>query len=102
MLLRSLALVLLGLTLAACGEREAQELQLEITPVALFPDDPGRRNIGALSYAGGIEIASPARAFGGWSAIEVSPDGERLKAGGPVAETHGSQSSISTSTASPS
>lgn len=80
MLLRSLALVLLGLTLAACGEREAQELQLEITPVALFPDDPGRRNIGALSYAGGIEIASPARAFGGWSAIEVSPDGERLLA----------------------
>lgn len=42
--------------------------------VPLDPDDPGRRRIGALTYLGGVTLASPDPAFGGFSALSVAGD----------------------------
>lgn len=43
-------------------------------PVPLDRDDPARRRVGALSYLGGVELRSPDRVFGGFSAMHVADD----------------------------
>lgn len=74
------ALLTAGLVLlAACGEGE-DALIVTAESVALFPDDPGRRNLGDLAYAGGLVLTGEGARFGGWSGLEVSPDGQRLLA----------------------
>lgn len=45
-------------------------------PVDLDWRDPSRRRLGALTYLGGVHLESPARAFGGVSAMLV--EGERF------------------------
>ena len=74
------ALLPLALALAACGAPQAGSIDIETEPVPLFPDDPGRMRIGALEYAGGLVLESDHPRFGGWSALEVTPDGTRLLA----------------------
>ena len=74
------ALLPLVLVLAACGAPQAGSINVEAEPVPLFPDDPGRMRIGALEYAGGLVLESDHPRFGGWSALEVTPDGTRLLA----------------------
>lgn len=80
MLLRPAALVLSGLVLTACGEPGAVDLPLRTETVELFPGEPDRREIGALSYRGGLVLEAQTGRFGGWSAVEITPDGERLLA----------------------
>lgn len=72
--------VLLALAAGACGADAPREAAVEADPVVLFPDDPGRTRIGALRYLGGVALTSEHDAFGGWSAMEMSEDGERLLA----------------------
>ena len=65
---------------AACAPSDPQDPAVTAEPVALFPNDPGRRGLGALRYAGGVALSSQAEQFGGWSAMEVSADGAGLLA----------------------
>lgn len=54
--------------------------------VALDPADPARRQVGALTFLGGVRLSSPDPAFGGFSALAV--EGDRftlLNDGGNVA-----------------
>lgn len=46
------------------------------TPVDLFPGDPKRRRLGALTYLGGVELRNPDPVFGGFSSMRV--DGRRF------------------------
>jgi hypothetical protein len=80
MALRPALAALFMLGLAGCGADAPQAPQIEAEPVALFPDDPGRRGLGELHYAGGLALSSDNALFGGWSAIEVSENGSRLLA----------------------
>lgn len=74
------AFLLAAFSLAACGpdQPEAEAVNAELT--VLFPDDPGRRGLGALDYAGGLILTGGGEDFGGWSAMEISEDGRRLLA----------------------
>ena len=44
------------------------------TPVALDPNDPARRNVGALTYLGGVTLTGNDPAFGGYSSLAVEGD----------------------------
>jgi hypothetical protein len=68
------------LTAAACGPSSTEAPGVQTAPVALYTDDPDRRDLGALRYTGGLSLSSESALFGGWSAIEVSEDGARLLA----------------------
>lgn len=48
--------------------------RITATPVALDRRDPARTQVGALTYLGGVWLRSPDRAFGGFSAMQVSGD----------------------------
>lgn len=80
MTLRAGAIGLMALIMAACGPAEPRGAAVGASSVALFPDDPGRTRLGGLRYAGGLELTSDHPAFGGWSALELSADGEHLLA----------------------
>ncbi|PWE16819.1 hypothetical protein DDZ18_11545 [Marinicauda salina] len=69
-----------GLLFAAACEAGEAEIAVSAAPVPLFPDAPEERALDGLRYAGGLELASDHDLFGGWSAIEISPDGNRLLA----------------------
>ena len=43
--------------------------------VALDPRDPARRRVGRLTFLGGLQLASPDPAFGGFSALSVGTGG---------------------------
>jgi hypothetical protein len=58
--------------------RAGEPIELSFRSVPLHPEEPGVTSAGRLSYRGGIEITSSDKRFGGWSALMVSPDGERL------------------------
>ncbi len=47
---------------------------LRATPVALFPLAPHERQLGPLTYLGGLRLASGDPAFGGFSALAVEGD----------------------------
>ena len=71
---------------AACGA-QAEEVRhaeravtIEAVSVPLYPDQPDRRDLGALTYRGGLVLTSGDPAFGGFSALELSADGTRLLA----------------------
>jgi hypothetical protein len=48
--------------------------EMTATRIALDPADPARRRVGALTFLGGVALASPDPAFGGFSALHVSGD----------------------------
>ena len=76
---RALGLITM-LALAACGEApmEGGPVGVANTPVLLHPDDPDVRQVGRLQFEGGTELSSLHPAFGGWSGLEIHPDGERV------------------------
>ncbi|MCB2191651.1 MAG: esterase-like activity of phytase family protein [Deltaproteobacteria bacterium] len=57
---------------------QGRSLLVRAEAVALAPDHPRRKNLGRLTYLGGLELSSPDPAFGGLSGLWVSPDGGRL------------------------
>jgi hypothetical protein len=71
---------------AACGAQAGETrpagraLTIEAVAVPLYPDQPERRDLGALTYRGGLVLTCDDPAFGGFSALELSPDGTRLLA----------------------
>lgn len=46
--------------------------RVTLAPVPLFPHEPGRRRLGALTFLGGVRLSSADRAFGGYSAMVAS------------------------------
>ncbi|MEQ1611552.1 MAG: esterase-like activity of phytase family protein, partial [Hyphomicrobiaceae bacterium] len=62
--------------------REAVEsIRIDAKRIASFAkSDPARRTFGKLEFRGGLVLSSPSSKFGGWSALEIDPDGRRLLA----------------------
>ncbi len=59
---------------------EGDKLELSTQAVQWNPKDRGDFDAGKLEWAGGIEIKSPSKDFGGWSGISISADGSTLLA----------------------
>ena len=55
-------------------------LQIRSTSVPFKLDDKQADRIGRLRWRGGIAMAANSRNFGGWSDLQVTPDGHRLTA----------------------
>lgn len=55
-------------------------LEFNTQPIRWNPDDRSDLSAGELEWAGGIEIKSDNKDFGGWSAMAVSADGTTLLA----------------------
>lgn len=85
--LRRSGLVLLGLWLALgiAAAARAEPIDLQTTRVALKPNDPGARRVGALAFRGGLVIQSSDPRFGGLSGLLVSTDGGTVLAVSDIA-----------------
>ena len=59
------------------GARELP-LQIRSTSIPLKLDDPQARQVGKLKWRGGIVMTANMPNFGGWSDLQVSPDGKQL------------------------
>lgn len=75
--------VILAVLLLVPGWSGAERLPLYARPpairadrVALYPDDPARRDLGPFTYLGGVALSGDDPAFGGFSAMHV--DGDRF------------------------
>ncbi|MBM3566670.1 MAG: hypothetical protein FJX42_11235, partial [Alphaproteobacteria bacterium] len=64
--------------LFACGGAVSAPIEITATPVPLNAKDPAQTAVGKLKYRGGVLLKSPEDRFGGFSALAVSPDGQRL------------------------
>ncbi len=68
----------LGIAPGWTGDERLPELGHKATVTAarvpLDPDDVARRRVGALTYLGGVALASPDPAFGGFSSLSVIGD----------------------------
>lgn len=76
----ALALLLLGLLAPWGASAGAEPLVIKARPVVLYPEDSGRRRMGALVYLGGLKLTSPDERFGGLSGLVISADGARMLA----------------------
>lgn len=56
----------------------AAPIEITATPVPLNDKDPAQATAGKLKYRGGVALKSPEGRFGGFSALAVSADGQRL------------------------
>lgn len=56
----------------------ASSIAVASRPVPLDRSDPGRDQIGALTYLGGVQLLSEAEGFGGYSGLRLLPDGRLL------------------------
>ncbi|RYD54468.1 MAG: esterase-like activity of phytase family protein [Sphingomonadales bacterium] len=65
---------LIGASDSSQRETLGREARITATPVALDPSDPARVRVGGLTYLGGVQLRSPDRAFGGFSAMQVVGD----------------------------
>lgn len=88
MIARRVAAVLAGALLAlapaaleAQTVRAPEKIEIRAKPIESFQaSEPDRRVFGALEFRGGLELTSPAKPFGGLSAIRVAPDGANFLA----------------------
>jgi hypothetical protein len=55
-----------------------QSVRIEAAPFHFAPAERSRRTFGRLEWRGGLRLSSSSSVFGGYSAISLSPDGERL------------------------
>lgn len=55
-----------------------EAVEIDARPFHFAPAERGRRTFGRLEWRGGLRLSSPSSVFGGYSAISLSPDGERL------------------------
>lgn len=61
--------------------------RITATPVAIYPGDPTRRRVGALTYLGGVQLRGSDPSFGGFSAMTVVGERFRLLSdGGGIVE----------------
>lgn len=77
--------VLAATALLACRVPTAISSEIEALPlmseaIPLRSDEPGAREIGGLTWRGGLELRSPHPAFGGLSGLLISPEGAHLTA----------------------
>lgn len=85
----SLAAIALSVAPAQAPRSVAAPTPIEVTgtPIAAFdPRNVGQSRFGALEFRGGLVLSSKYKAFGGFSAIHVEPDG----AGFVAVSDHGS------------
>jgi len=54
------------------------ELKIRSEPLLLKLDEPGLRRIGKLLWRGGVSMTAHSANFGGWSDLDISPDGRTL------------------------
>ncbi len=60
-------------------ELSRRELEISVVPIAGFDRfDGARQRFGKLIWRGGLQLSSSAPAFGGFSGLALTPDGERL------------------------
>ena len=55
-----------------------QALEIRSTSLPLKLDEPGATRVGRLLWRGGISMTANSRSFGGWSDLQVAPDGRTL------------------------
>ena len=60
------------------GAASAEPVRVSATPLPLNAEDPTDTRVGGLIYRGGLALASDNPDFGGFSALGVSGDGERM------------------------
>ncbi len=61
------------------AEAVVERIDVEAKRITHFAkSDPARRTFGKLEFRGGLVLTSPSSKFGGWSALEIDPDGRRL------------------------
>lgn len=81
---RTCRLLLVGLlsTGITFGEVQAEpgNVGVESKPLQLHQKDPSVREVGRLSYMGGLTLSSVDAGFGGFSGLDVSADGKHLLA----------------------
>ncbi len=79
MLLIVLLLIAGSIAFAERTDEAPRKLEIKSTPIASFDNrDPAQRRFGLLEFRGGLELTSPDKAFGGLSALRVSPDGQHF------------------------
>lgn len=79
----SFCLVLAGLSASQASADEAgasltRSIEISAQPVRWNPKDRNDLKAGELEYAGGLELTSSDKSFGGWSGLAVSADGAML------------------------
>lgn len=56
----------------------AEPIDIKATAVSLYTDERREDRLGVLKYAGGLDLRTSDARFGGWSALWVSDNGDRL------------------------
>lgn len=70
-----------AIALAAAPALAQGRIEVRAAPITSFDlGDPELRRFGKLEYRGGLQLASPAKEFGGISALRMQPDGGRFLA----------------------
>jgi hypothetical protein len=64
--------------LAAFTPARAEPIAVRVAQIPLYPNMPGERRAGALTYRGGLLLSSRDRRFGGLSDLAVSADGSEI------------------------
>jgi hypothetical protein len=82
---RHLSVLVAGIALALsafgfAAEFGGEPATLQATRIPLYPGKPAERRAGALIYRGGLVLKSGNSAFGGWSDLAVSADGDEILA----------------------
>jgi hypothetical protein len=72
----ALAAALVSLAPGPLSFAAAEKIEIRVKRIESFqPGQPDRTVFGALEFRGGLELLSPAKNFGGLSAIRITPDG---------------------------
>jgi hypothetical protein len=66
--------------MGVAGMAAADPVTVKARPVPLDRSEPPSTKAGKLEYRGGLQLESPDKRFGGFSALWVSPDGQRMLA----------------------
>jgi hypothetical protein len=75
------ALAICPAQLLAQAQRAPEKIDVRVRPIESFqPAEPDRRIFGSLEFRGGLELSSPAKNFGGLSAIRIAADGANFLA----------------------
>lgn len=69
-----------ALALLAAGAAQAEPVEIRATPVPLDTDRPERDHVGRLRFLAGYQLSAPHQGWGGFSDLELTPDGAELRA----------------------